>query len=129
MLILTLLSVLLLALYCVASTSTVVTMGDADGYQEAQQWAADLDASLCPMQRAVSMGLVADPWTMPAKLAALLAPVVPMAPKPRTTRTKRINAPRGYYANTGCVYSRPMRSGVAWGAAPRGSSSQGVMCA
>ncbi len=80
MLLLALLGLILLACYAYASTSPVLTMGDPEGYTEAQAWADDLDASLCPMQRAISLGIIPDPWTPKAPKAR--------APKGRPSRAK-----------------------------------------
>ncbi len=94
MILLSVLGILLLALYGFACTSTVVTMGSPEGYQDAQQWADELDASLCPMARAQALGLIPGAWDMPPRLALLLglAPVV--AHTPSHTRTKvRANRP------------------------------------
>lgn len=88
MMLLTLLGVLLLALYVVASTAPTFSLEVSD-MSDAQAWADELEASLCPYQRAVDMGLAPSPWAMPPKLAALLATAEPKATRPTTHKASR----------------------------------------
>ncbi len=72
MMLLALLGCLLLALYSYSCT-TVAFNVEASDMSHAQAWADELEASLCPLQKIVDLGIAPNPWAMPPKLALLLA--------------------------------------------------------
>lgn len=100
-------TMMLLALVCtyIATlyTGRACEQGDAPHYSDAEAWAVDLEWDLmavpeaaCPvMARAVSMGLVPDPWAMPTKLATMLGALV-------ATPTLRVT-PRAHTAREGAL--------------------------